>query len=245
MSHLDEGTILALRDDGPSAASAYAHLDDCSVCVTELADAKHRYTMVSDALSTLDGPVEVLAAKAATRARLDRARTARSVPTWRRWPLGRAAAILLATAGAASALTWSPIRTLWAPATQTVEPTQPAAASSQQPITTSVAVEPRDGRLQVILRDAAPGSLLEVAWTDAASARVVAPAGSAFTYADGRIEVDATAGQIRVELPRTLAAATVEVDGVVYVERSAADVTVSRPSAELGGDLVRFVVPGP
>lgn len=248
MRHLDDATIIALRDDDVAGGATYAHLDECAICVAAVADATSRSILMAGALATLDGPIDVAAAKAATRARLDHTRAARTVPAWRHWPLGRAAMILLASAGAASALTWSPLRSLWPPPPSAPEPAAVAApaptlAPPQETTPSGIAVPVSDGRIEVIVRGAAPGSALEVAWSREAIARIVAAPGSVFTYADGRVEVDAAAGGLRVELPRAASAATVEVDGLVYVQRSAAGVVVLKPAVERTDDLIRFVVP--
>lgn len=251
MRHLDDAAILAVRDDVAADPSAYAHLDECATCVAEVADARSRSTVIAEAFATLDGPIDVAAAKAATRARLDRTRSSRALPAWRRWPLGRAAMLLLASAGAASALTWTPLRSLWdaAPSAPEAAPAvaapAPAVEPAQEPTTSGIAVPVRDGRIDVIVRGVAPGAVLEVAWTGDATARIVAPPGSDFTYADGRVEVDAASGGLRVELPRAASAATVVVDGLVYVERSALGVLVRAPVAERTDDLIRFIVPAP
>ena len=250
MRHLDDATIIALRDDDIAEGSTYVHLDECATCVAAVADARSRSTLIAEALATLDGPVDVAAAKAATRARLAPPHAARAVPARRRWPHGRAAMILLASAGAASALTWSPLRSLWAPTPSAPEPAPaavaapaPALESVQETTPSGIAVPVSDGRIEVIVRGAAPGSALEVAWSGEAIARIAAPPGSVFTYADGRVEVDAAAGGLRVELPRAASAATVEIDGLVYVQRSAAGVVVLQPAIERTDDFIRFVVP--
>jgi hypothetical protein len=247
MTHADEGMIVSLRDELPAGAPAYAHLHACSACVAALADATSRSTSIADALATLDRPIDMAAAKAATRARLDRARPAHATPTWRRWPLGRAAMILLATAGAASALTWSPLREWLAPAEPTSAPT-PAVTSEpalELAETSAIAVEVLGGRIAVIIRGAAAGTAIEVVWGEGLSARVEGPRGSGFTYGDGRLEVDAAAGALRVELPRAVGSAVVEIDGQVYLERSDGRVDLAVAAVERTDDLVRFVVPTP
>lgn len=248
MTHLDEGTIVALRDDLPTNAPAYSHVRACPSCAAALADATSRSTSIADALATLDAPFDLAAAKARTRARLDRARSSSSAPAWRRWPIGRAAMILLATAGAASALTWSPLRSWLAPAepTATPAPAVTPAPASQSSETSAIAVEVSGGRIEVIVRGAAPGTIIEVVRGAGASARVEGPRGSGFTYGDGRLEVDAAAGALRIELPRTLSSAVVEVDGRIYLERSdAGGLSLPVPAVERTDDLIRFVVPTP
>ena len=246
MTHFDEGMIVSLRDGLRADAPEYGHLRVCSSCVAALADATSRSKSIAEALGTLDGPIDLAAAKAATRRRLDRARPALPVPAWRRWHLGRAAMILLATAGAASALTWSPVRSWLAPAEPASTPT-PAVTSAPTPQladVSAIAVEVLGERIEVIVRGAAPGTSIDVAWSDGRSARVEGPRGSGFTYGNGRLEVDAAAGTLRVELPRAVGA-VVEIDGRVYLTRSAAGLDLAVPAIERTDDLVRFVVPAP
>lgn len=248
MTHVDEGTIVALRDELPTNAPAYAHLRACPSCVAALAEATSRSTSIADALATLDAPIDLTAAKAATRTRLDRARSRHATPAWRRLPVGRAALILLATAGAASALTWSPLRNLLAPAepSSTTVPAVTSAPAPQSSETSAIAVEILAGRIEVIVRGATPGTIIDVVWREGSSARVEGPRGSGFTYGDGRLEVDAAAGALRVELPRAVSSAVVEIDGRVYLARSeVAGLTLPGPAVERTDDLVRFVVPSP
>jgi hypothetical protein len=250
MTHVDAGTIAALRDELGPGAPEYAHLRVCSACVAALAEASSRATFVAESLAALDMPVDLAAAKAATRARLDHVRAMGRVPRWRQWPLGRAAALLIATAGAASALTWTPIRSLWTTpevvpaATPTPTSTStPTGATTQMPTTSGIAVDLEGLALAVIVRGAAPGAVVEVVWTSEAVARVEGPAGSGFTYGEGRLEVESAAGDLRLELPRA-ARSTVEVDGRVWVERSVEGLSVNGPTIERTNDLLRFVVPG-
>jgi hypothetical protein len=248
MTHVDAGTIAALRDELAPDAPAYAHLSACSVCAAALTEARARATFIAEGLAALDVPMDLVAAKAATRARLDRARATGRVPRWRSWPLGRAAALLLATAGAASALTWTPLRDLL-PSRERAPAAQPAAApavtgaATQLPNTSGIAVDVSGSAIAVIVRGVAPGAVVEVAWSSGAEARVVGPAGSAFTYGEGRLQVESAAGDLRLELPRS-ARSTLEIDGRVWMERSAAGLTVNGPEVERTDDLIRFVVPG-
>ncbi len=53
------------------------------------------------------------------------------------------------------------------------------------------------------------------------TARITAPAGSRFTYGDGRAEVVPAPGDVIVELPRSASATTVDVDGATYLSGSA------------------------
>lgn len=249
MTHLDEGTILAVRDGDWAEDFAQAHLTQCVDCSGELGQARTRATHITDSLAALDEDVDVETAKAAVRGRLDvtRGRTARA-GQWTRWSLGKAAALLLLAAGTASALPWSPVRSWWR--TSAPEPSAvPARAEPAQTVEGAsgggIAVPVDDGRIAVIVRGAATGASLEVVWVDEPTATVSAPPGSDFTYAGGRAEVDAAAGPIRVELPRAVRLATLEVDGVVYLARSGERLDVAGPVVEWDESHIRFVVPEP
>jgi hypothetical protein len=199
---------------------------------------------VADALSALDFPVDVAAAKVAVRERLDRDR-ARARPR-RTIPIGRAAAILLVTAGAAAALPWSPIspwrRTSTPPVSLPTTTIQPA-SQADIAATASVTVDVAD-RIEISVSSASGGSELEIVWRDGPSARVAAPRGSSFALGAGRVEVAATEGPIRIEAPPSAGLAVV-VNGRTYLERTSAGLTVSEPAAEVSDESVRFLVRGP
>jgi len=244
MTHLDEGTILAIRDAVSVDASAHEHLHDCSVCLGVLEETRGRSAMLTDTLAELDEPTDTLAAKSAVRARLDSARSAREAPAWRKWHLGRAAAILLVTTGAAFALPGSPVRSWWAGSVSDTEPSDaevPPQSRELQP--GGIAVEVPQGRILVVIHGATPGTELEVTWVDELTARISAPVGSTFTYSDGRAEVDAVPGVIRVELPRGARMATVEVDGRRYLQRTPQGLEVPGPAVERTEDRIRFLIP--
>lgn len=242
-SHLDDARILMLRDGDPSDPRDAAHLHACTVCAAELDEARVRASVVADALSTLDFPVDLAAAKAAVRERLDRERP--PARARRPIPIGRAAAILLLTAGAAAALPWSPVspwrRSPTPPASLSTTPAQPAPqdAASAASVTVDVA-----DRIEISVSSASPGSELEVLWRDGTSVRVAAPRGSSFALGAGRVEVAATGGPIRIEAPRSAGLAVV-VDGRTYLERTSAGLTLSEPAAEVSDDGVRFLVREP
>jgi hypothetical protein len=240
-THLDDGRIVTLRDD-PSDPSDTSHVESCAVCTAELEEARTRTTSVAEALATLDSPVDVTAAKVSVRLRLDRER-ASAVPPRRRIPIGRAAAILLVTAGAAAALPWSPISP-WRRETTAPPPTSTtvdqAVTPGETPAPASVTVDVTEG-IEILVTGASAGATVEVVWRDDASAQVSAPRGSSFALAAGRVEVGASAGAIRIEAPRE-ARIEIVVNGVTYLERSAAGLSVVEPAAEITDGGVRFLV---
>jgi hypothetical protein len=247
MTHLDEGTLVALRDAGPADEPTSGHLRDCPACADRLVEVTARGVAIAEVLTIFDEPVDVRSAKAAVRRRLDAVRGGMHARRgWRHTHLGRAAAILLLTAGAASALPWSPVRDLWvrAPAgpLNGTEPASGAVATQGSP-PAGISVAVRRGSIAVIVRGAEPGSVIEVMWVDRPTARVSAPAGSQFTYADGRAEVDAVAGPVEVELPRDATFASLEVDGRLFLERSGEQLDVPGPAVTRSDARLRFVVP--
>lgn len=248
MTHLDEGILVGLRDGDVADVRADEHLSACGGCADALREVTRRSQVIANALATLDEPVDVLQAKAAVRRRLDTQRgEGRARPGgWWRGHLGRAAALLVLTAGAASALPWSPIRHWWTGAPSTASPTGAAVETTAAPQGSPVAgisVGVPDGRITVVVSGAEPGTVIELRWVDRATARVSAPSGSGFTYADGRAEVEAAPGLIEVELPRAAEAASLVVDGRLFLERVGARLDVPGPAVERTDTSIRFVVP--
>jgi hypothetical protein len=245
VSHLDDAAILAVRDREPISAAELAHLHQCGACEGSVAEATSRSVLVSEALSSLKRPVNVEAAKAAVRARLDSYRTARR-PS-RAWlgDLARAAAVLLVAAGAVwGALPGSPVRRLWEGSRSASDPLGVTTTEQTSP-TRGIAVGVSDGRIEVVVRDAAPGTDLDLLWVDTPTARISAPAGSRFEYSDGRAEVSPGPGRVTVELPRSARSASLQVNGEPYLTGSADRPRVSGPVVERGQDHVRFRVPQP
>jgi hypothetical protein len=249
--HLDDARVVMLRDtlpdENPLDPRDASHLRACAACAAELEDARVRLSVISDALGALDLPVDVAAAKAAVRARLDDRRPRAASPGLNRSiPIGRAAAILLLTAGAAAALPWSPIspwRTVPTTTTSTPTATPEASAPAAGASTASVTVDVTD-RIEFVVRSAAAGSPIEVVWRDDTAASVAAPDGSSFALGAGRVEVDASAGAIHIEAPRG-ADLAVTVNGRTFLERTAAGLTVAEPAVSVTDDGLRFLVRDP
>ena len=246
MSHLGEAILVALRDGEGADEQSAEHVGGCATCADELGEAERRAQLIAETLSSLDEPVDVPSAKAAVRRRLDaRREEVRPRTAWRRGHLGRAAAILLLTAGAASALPWSPVRHWWVEERPAITSAPEPAGAGPQAATpvAGISVAVPEGRIAIIVRNAEPGTVIDVVWVDRAAARVSASSGSGFTYADGRAEVEAAPGPIRIELPRDAGFASLEVDGRVFLERSAEGIAVFGPAVERSEAGIRFVVP--
>jgi hypothetical protein len=244
MNHLEEGTMLAIRDRELIPGDARAHLAECGRCRTTLEELERRAEMIASALCTLDGPLVVERAKAAVRARLDARWDADRVPAGRwRAHIGRAAAVLLLAAGAAYALPGSPVRA-WLEGSVEGDGATAVGPTSQEAVGEgAIEVDLDAGRIQVVLSGLPPGSTLDVVWTDRATARIVAAAGSSFSFGEGRAEAVVPPGPVRVELPRGASAVSVEVDGRMYLRRAADGLEILVPAAEHTAERIRFIAP--
>jgi hypothetical protein len=253
MKHLDEATILAIRDGERVDAHTAAHVDECATCAALLAAARERADGIEHVLTALDHPIEATAAKVGVRARVSAGAEQRKSWTWGGRHLGRAAALLLLTAGAVAALPGSPLRTLLtlpviglsSEAPDPVTEPAPAGPVVRERSDVAIAVAVPEGDVQVAVRGADPGTEISVVWTEQASARLTAPAGSRFTYSAGRIEVDASRGALLIELPRAAAAVSLEVDGRLYLTGSAEEPEVLGPAVETTDDSILFRVVEP
>jgi len=247
VSHLDEGTLVAVRDGALVDADANEHLSDCAACRAALTEAEARAEEITAALATLDAldaPVEAATAKEAVRARLGHVRDGRPRRTWA-GQVGRAAAVLLLAAGAAYATPGSPVRGWLTPDPGVVGAQAPAAVGAQElRHEGAIEVNVPDGRIHVVLQGVQPGEAVEVVWTEAAVARIVAAAGSSFSFGEGRAEATVAPGPVRVELPRYAPDVAVEVDGRVYLRRTSGSLEVLEPVQERSDAGVRFVVTG-
>ena len=94
-----------------------------------------------------------------------------------------------------------------------------AEAPAQTPEPAGVRLEVGGGDLLVRLVDAAPGTELDVRLTDGFQAAVFAPPPAGFRTSEGRIEVTGGSGRVRVDLPRSVRAASIEVNGRISVRK--------------------------
>ena len=244
MSHLDEGTIVALRDGSLVTGDVSEHLSECPQCQTALVSARQRAELIAESLAALDTQVDTEPAKAAVRARLDADREGPRATGRARWHLGRAAAVLLVTSGAAYALPGSPVRGWVFPGD--AGPESVAVVEGRVPETRrdgGIEVDVPEGPIHVVLTGLAPGSELEVVWIEAMTARIAAAAGSSFSFAEGRAEARVTPGPVRVELPRFALVVSVEVDGRIYLRRTSAGLEIPGPVVEQTDDRIRFAIP--
>ena len=267
MTHLDEGQLLALRDDPSAAAEEHArHLGACPDCRRALETARLQAGAVASALEALEADAgDVEQARRAVRQRVATHGAAAaggvSLPgrTTRRavWSLSRAAGVLLVTAAGLSALPGSPVRS-WierrlgpgpeeAPARLVAPASEPPAAeapAAEAPTAEAgVRLPLAGGSLAVILRGAQPGTEIRVTWVPGDEAALFAPVGSHFTSGEGRLEATLAPGPVRVEIRRGLPRLSLEVDGSVLLRATSQGLEVEGGVVERDAAGITFVVP--
>lgn len=254
MTHLDEGQLLAVRDD----ESRHEHLAACALCRQSLDELHHRREVVSGALATLDAPTDLEAARARVRERVAaQSSPARDVvpiasrPRRTLWSLSRAAGLLLVTAAGLSALPGSPVRS-WV--SRVLAPTVPesrteagaapeAATAASEGEAAGVRLSVPRGPLRVVVNGAEAGSEIRVRWVPGIDAAIFAPVGSRFTSGEGRLDARVTPGTVRVELPRGVTSVSLEVGGRIYLRSTDAGLDVPGPVAERSASEIVFRIP--
>lgn len=246
MKHLDEATLTTLRDQETQDPVALDHLATCDRCATALREVERREAFIAGALAAIDHDgVSLAMAKARVRARLDEksARDSRARAWW--WPrhMGRAAAVLLVATGAVSALPGSPVRQWLADPAPEATPAGLAVAATQEALSAGIEVTVPPSGLVVQIAPVGPLVEFEVAWGEGLVATVEAPAGSRFSYAEGRLEAIVAGGPVRVVVPRSGPRVALEVDGRPYLVRSEAGTEVTGPVGDRSDDRIRFLGP--
>jgi hypothetical protein len=261
MTHATDGLLLAYVDGeirGSAEAELSEHLAVCPACAGELRELERLSTQAHGVLSVLDTEAPVLRAQASlAAARRADARGARSPLRLGASGLAKAAMLLLALAGAAAAaIPGSPVRraleTTFERVAQffngspAVEPVVTTEVDPGVPLTEtmSAAIMPADGRVRVMLHPATGPVDVEVRLVDAPRARVqtetAAPA-VRLRSASGRIEViGLTTGRVRIDIPRQIRSATVEVGGRVYVYKTGEQLQLTGPAGDEQGTVVGF-----
>ena len=222
MTHLDEGTILALRDRGLVDADAREHVDECATCAAALTAAQERADAVAFALRSLDGgpPIDVDAAKAAVRRRLDARREERRTPAPGLYrSLGRAAALVLLASGAVYAMPNSPLRGWLSGDAGTdaavVESPPPVEVASPEGVELTVPA----GGLTIRLTSVQPDQRIEVVWVEGDRASVVAASDSYYAVSSSGVGVDVREGDVRIGLPTGPEPIIIEANGRMVLSR--------------------------
>lgn len=261
MTHPNEGTLQAYLDHALSAedaAGVAGHLEHCPACRAELESLARAAAAFAAALAVLDAPSDVAVARAAVVRRAARsADPVRIGPVVRplRRAFLRAAMLILATAAvAAAAIPGTPLHRwivdAWRESVARVVGTPPSPAPTARvpeaapaPPTAGVSVLPAGDRVRIAFDHLAPETVVQVRLVDREEAAVEAsgPAASArFKTGPGRIEmVGGGAGDVRVEVPRSVGRASVESDGRLLLFKEGGSIRVFSP-ADTVGQVLRF-----
>lgn len=243
MTHLDEGTILTIRDRGLVDSGAREHLDGCPSCTMALDTAKERADAVARSLRTLDdgAPIDVEAAKAEVRRRVDARRDAhpRRGP-WIHRSLGRAAILVLLASGAVYALPNSPLRG-WLAGTGT---SSPGVVESSTDGGVSPGVEltvPATG-LSIRLTAVAADQRIEVVWIDGDQLSVVAGSDSRYEVSATGVGVVVSAGDVRIGVPIGPAPIIIEANGRMVLSRVDGEVDIQADVVSRDENRIVFTV---
>lgn len=218
MRHVDEGTIVAIRDGALVTGEARQHVESCSECARSLAEARRRAEAIGAALASPAEPLDIERAKRQVRGWLDDRRAERPR---RRFPLplGRAAALLLLAGGAVYALPGSPVRD-WVRGSGSDE--APAVATDQEVLAAGgIEVPMPEEGIRVSLASVAAGAAVELIWVDEPVARILAGEGTSYSFAEGRAEAIVAPGPVRIEISRSAPSVSLSVNGRMIFEGSA------------------------
>lgn len=244
MDHMNEGLLQAIIDgELDDDSEGVRHVAGCEACAAALERQRERGERVARALALLDTPAPLERA---------RSRVSREVARRRQrthWHLARAAILVLGFAGVLSAaIPGSPVRqwlvagwnqlSLRSPGVEA-----PAASAEMEPEVTAespagVSIEALD-EVRVSIRDLPPDAEVSVRLVPGARAGIYSTEGQ-YRSGPGTIEVTGPGSEVRVELPRTLARASVLVDGTPYLRKTGDALEVLGPGADTTATEIRF-----
>lgn len=237
MSHLDDGTLQAFLDDElpvRERSEAAEHLLGCEECRGVRDELVRAHAVVTEALSLLDTAAPSRAAPVRGRRRFGGGSLAKA-----------AGLTLLLAAAASAAVPGSPVhewivRAVESGPEEAPNPVAEAPSPAPEPVPVGVSMIPT-GVVEVVVTRS-PGTTLRLVETDGASVGVSALGAEqdpVFRTGPGRIEVrDAVGGEVVVELPRSLAAARLVVDGQVFARKEAGELQLSVPGESVDGAIV-------
>ena len=269
--HPEVGTLVSLRDGELSDAAAESlrgHLTSCGACSEVMESLRVRARGLPGALppgpaldaSAMEHAREAVRARLRTEpdeaageaislpARRRRRSRAGDAPGWGLGTLARAAGLVLLLAGGAAALPGSPVRSWFAgsgesgsgeEAEATVESLAPTATPTDE---TGVRIAVGPGPVVVEVMGLEAGARLRVELGPAGELAVFAPEGSRFDSSDGRVEVQAMGGPVRVSLPSD-GIGRVQADGTVLVRSDPQGLRAQAPVSERTDDAVVLEVP--
>ncbi len=117
-----------------------------------------------------------------------------------------------------------------------------SALSAQTPESGGVRLEVETGELLVLLQDIEPGTELDVRFVDGFRAAAFAAQPARFRTAEGRIEVIGGSGRIRVDIPRSVDVASIQVNGRMYIRKAGDELDVAGPIVAQTPGEIRFRV---
>lgn len=245
MTHVDEGIVVALRDGESVDDASRAHVEGCASCRTALLLAERRQQAIEELLtgSTID--VDVEAAKALVRARLDAERAQERRRGFGGVHLRRAAAIIALTAGAAYALPRSPISGwlgIGGPEAAVSDGTG-TAITTQESAEGTILIGAANG-IDIVINGVTPGTEVEVVWLAGETARIAGGADAVYSVGDGRAEVTVTGGPVRVGVPRSASPISITINGRMVFQGSSTDAQVTDVSTR-SDDRIVFLAPEP
>jgi hypothetical protein len=246
MTHIVDDELLAYLDGelpDKRRTEVELHVGTCSRCTVALETLDSSARQLAAALEWIDSPApEVELAAIFDGESRGKRRLARGA-------LFRAAALLLMIAGAsAAAIPGSPVRDWAARSLDDVRmwfgrDTVPASGQAP-PIqdVSGVAVTAFNDQVRISLLDPAPDALVRVILVDGDEGSVRAT-GARYRTGPGWIEVVGPGSEeIRIELPRSVSAARVEVNGELALVKEGIDLRLVMPAADTMGSEIVFRV---
>ena len=251
MTHVDETVLMALRDGEAVAAEARTHVETCLPCRHALAEVRARASAIEALIGAGTGgrPAvddgSLAEAKVKVRARLDAQRAREGGMRLGISHLRRAAAILLLTAGAASALPGSPVRAWLGLNDEAPSPHDTAISAPvlvpETPSETVVLI-PAGAGIEIELLDLPADSEVELAWLDGSTAQVSGGPGTRYAVADGQARATAPNGPVRLGIPRSAPRISIAVNGRMVYRGTSEEADVADVARRTANGLV-FVVP--
>lgn len=238
MMHLDEGLVLALRDGEEVSQGDRSHVEMCAVCSSRVEEVSARAAMIRDMLEDEWPAVDLDAAKAAVRARLDQSRTRSRLP-FIASSVRRAAAILLVAAGAVSALQVPLVRSWLSETFGESGAPGPGAGSAprQAEELQSVGIAARPG-LVIALSGLDAGHRVALVFEIRDEVEVSAAEGTRFVIADARIDASNVVGPIVIRVPAGAPALTITANGRIMFTGTDAEYDVDSSGVQADGGWI-------
>jgi hypothetical protein len=262
MVHAAEGTLQTYLDGEIADAAARAlsdHVGACAECADELEALRLANSRVGEALALLDSPSPAPMLRAQAALTRERRYGSRRITRIGAWGLAKAAMLMLVLAGAGAAAipdvrraletTFSRVAAMFGQE-RTAVPAEPPAPEPDRVVTPGAVpgesfVTPADGRVQIQLQEPTGSVEVVVRLIDGDQAQVHTATDEPVRrrVGSGRLElIAAGSGVISIGIPRNVANATIEVDGVVRVYKEGEMLRAAGSEAGARGSEVRFIV---